>query len=121
MKNRKNVLLLFALFSLTACVQKSYKRTVVFTLDLSGIKDIKSVGIRGNDKPLKWDTDFEMIPIKKDSLYQAVVTGETGYLFTEVKFTVNQDFELKGQPNRKVSFAANDTTYYSAVFNKTRP
>ena len=43
--------LLFSLL-LTSCVQKSYKKTVVFTLDASEIKNIKKVGLRGNDKPL---------------------------------------------------------------------
>jgi putative oxidoreductase len=107
-----------ALVLLTSCVQKSYKRTVVFTLDVSKMKDIKKVGIRGNDKPLNWDTDFEMIPIKKDRLYRAVITGETGYLFTEVKFTVNGDFELKEKDNRKVVFQSKDTTYYNATFDR---
>jgi len=68
------------------------------------VKDIKTVGIRGNDKPLSWENDLEMIPVKQDSLYRVVVSGETGYLFMEVKFTVNHDFELKDQPNRRIEF-----------------
>jgi len=63
MKTFKLYTVLMALVLLTSCVQKSYKRTVVFTLDVSKMKDIKKVGIRGNDKPLNWDTDFEMIPL----------------------------------------------------------
>jgi len=118
MKTYKLCLVLVALELLTSCVQKSYKRTVVFTVAVSGMKDIKTVGIRGNDKPLNWDSDFEMTPIKKDSLYRAVITGETGYLFTEVKFTVNGDFELKNKDNRKVVFQSKDTTYYNGTFNR---
>jgi hypothetical protein len=103
---------------LSSCVQKTYQRTVVFTLDVSAIKGIKNVGIRGNDKPLNWNADLEMIPIKKDSLYRIVITGKTGYLFTEVKFTVNHDFELKEKDNRKVVFQQQDTTFYHATFDK---
>jgi len=103
----------------TSCVQKSYKRTVVFTLDVSTIKNIKKVGIRGNDRPLSWDTDTEMKALKKDSLYQIAITGETGYKFTEVKFVVNDTFELQNKENRRVYFdEKKDTTYYKAKFNK---
>ncbi len=103
----------------SSCVQKSYKRTVVFTLDVSAIKNIKKVGIRGNDKPLSWNTDIKMKALKKDSLYQIAITGETGYKFTEVKFVVNDTFELQNKENRRVYFdKKKDTTYYKAKFNK---
>ena len=97
------IVVLFSLL-LTNCVQKASKKTVVFTLDTSEIKNVKKVGIRGNDKPLSWDYDTEMKEIKKDSLYQITITGETGYKFTEVKFVVNDTFELQNGNNRKVFF-----------------
>ena len=111
--------IVFLLFS--SCVQKSYKRTVVLTLDVSKIKNVKKVGIRGNDKPLSWDTDFEMKEIIKDSLYKATITGETGYLFTEIKFTINNNFEFQNQSNRRVAFdEQKDTTFYKATFNSLK-
>ncbi len=103
---------------LTSCVQKTYKKTLVFTLDVSEIKNIKKVGIRGNDKPLSWDYDTEMKEIKKDSLYQITITGETGYKFTEVKFVVNDNFEFQNEDNRRVDFSEKDTTFYNTKFNK---
>ena len=51
----KNIVTIIAIaFSLlvTSCVQKTYKKTVVFTVDASEIKNVKKVGIRGKDKPL---------------------------------------------------------------------
>ena len=105
------------LLSLVGCVQKSYKKTVVVTLAVPGAKDIKSVGIRGQGKPLSWDHDFDMTLVVKDSLYTATITAVTGYKFAEIKFTVNGEYELKDQPNRKVLFSDKDTTYYTAVFN----
>lgn len=102
----------------TSCVQKSYKKTVVFTLDASEIKSIKKVGIRGKDKPLSWDYDAEMKEVKKDSLFQITITGETGYKFTEVKFVVNDTFEFQNEDNRRVIFSEKDTTFFKAKFNK---
>jgi hypothetical protein len=111
------VLISLLLLSLTACVQKAYKKTAVVTLKINGIKDIKTVGIRGNGNPLSWEKDYEMTPIVKDSLYTATITAVTGYKFAEIKFTVNGEFELLDKPNRRVEFAKGDTTFYNAVFN----
>lgn len=101
-----------------SCVQKTYKKTIVYTLDVSEIKKVKKVGIRGNDKPLSWDYDTEMKEIKKDTLYQVTITSETGYKFTEVKFVVNDTFELQNEGNRKVFFSEKDTTFLETKFNK---
>ncbi|SHM80858.1 hypothetical protein [Flavobacterium xinjiangense] len=102
---------------LTSCVQKTFKKTVVFRLNTSEIKEVKKVGIRGKDKPLSWDYDTEMKTIQKDSLYEITVTFETGYKFTEVKFVVNDDFEFKNEDNRRVVFSEKDTTFYNAKYN----
>lgn len=103
----------------TGCVQKAYDRTVVFTLRVSGIKGIQQVGIRGGGDPLSWQKDFPMDAVIPDSVYTATITKRTGYLWAEFKFTVNGEFELREQPNRRVTFSAtSDTTYYEAVFNQ---
>jgi len=47
-----------------------------------------------------------------------IETVGTGYKFTEVKFTVNDEFELKGKDNRRINFSEKDTTYYKAFFDK---
>ena len=120
MKKYSIILISLLLLSLTSCVQKSYTKTVVITLKVSNSKDIKSVGIRGQGKPLSWDNDVEMNPVVKDSLYTATITGVTGYKFAEIKFTVNGDFELKEQPNRRVIFNDKDTTYYNALFDSNK-
>ena len=56
--------------------------------------------------------------IKKDTLYQVTITGETGYKFTEVKFVVNDTFEFQNEDNRRVIFSKKDTTFFKAKFNK---
>ncbi|MDI5886900.1 hypothetical protein [Flavobacterium yafengii] len=119
MKTKLAIIIIIILLSLilTSCVQKTYQKTVVFTLDASEIKNIKNVGIKGNDKPLSWSKSSEMRTIKKDSLYQLTTTFETGYTFTEIKFIVNDSLEFENQDNRRVNFSTTDTTFYRAKFN----
>lgn len=110
-------MLLLCLF-LTGCVQKSYKKTVVFTLDVSGINNIKKVGVRGNDKPLSWDNDAKMEENKREGIYKITTTFETGYKCTEIKFVVNDIFEFQNEANRRILFSEKDTTFFKAKFNE---
>ncbi len=104
---------------MTSCVQKTHKRVVVVNLDVSKVKNIQSVGIRGEGKPLNWETDFPMQEVIKDSLYKAIIIVNTGYLFAEGKCTINGNFELKDKPNRRITFdVKKDTTYVNVVFDK---
>ncbi len=115
---KTNLLLCLCLTALlAACVQKTYKKTVVYRLHLPGTKKAMTLGIRGSDKPLNWESDTNMSLHLPDSTYRAVVTYQTGYKFTEVKFTAGGVFELPEQPNRRVVFAVGDTTYYEGTFN----
>jgi hypothetical protein len=107
-----------AIVVLTNCVQKSGVKTVIVKLHVNGIKNIQSVGLRGNDQPLSWDYDMELVPLAKDSIYTATFSILTGYKFTEAKFTVNGQFELNESDNRKIIFSENDTTVYEAVFDR---
>jgi hypothetical protein len=99
MKKYQFILIGLLVFSASSCVQKAYKKTVVITLTVQNGKDI------------------EMKPLIKDTLYTATATTITGYKFAEIKFTVNGEFELKEQPNRRLVFSERDTTFYNAVFN----
>jgi hypothetical protein len=118
---KKTCMLIVSLFLLaTSCVQPSYKKTVVVTLTIPHSKNLQTVGIRGNGKPLSWDKDLDMKEVIKDSVYTATVTAVTGYKFAEIKFAVNGEFELKDKPNRRVIFANSDTTFYNAVFDSIK-
>ena len=116
---KSKIVLISLLMAMASCVQKSYKRTVVFKLDVKGIKDVKKVGLRGTNFPLSWDHDYEM-KLGKDSIYSATITGETGYLYTEYKCTVNDEFELKDHDNRRVYFGNKDTIVCTITFNKIK-
>ena len=111
---------LVAIFILSSCVQKSNEQKVVLLLDVSDVKGVKSAGVRGNDKPFSWDYDTEMEVIKKDSLYKKTFIIKTGYLFTELKFTVNGNFEFKDKDNRRIYFNKNGLTIYKAKFDKIK-
>ena len=113
---KTKILLLSIIILMASCVQKAYKRTVIFKVDVKGIKNIKKVGLRGKDFPLSWDHDYEM-KLGKDSIYTATITGETGYLYTEFKCTLNDEFELKEQNNRRVYFGTKDTVTCTVKFN----
>ena len=115
----RKISLMIILLALASCVQPSYNKTVVVTLDVSALKNIKSVGIRGEGKPLSWEADYPMTEVVKDSVYRAIITTKTGYLFAEYKCTVNGNFELQEQPNRRIIFdTKKDTTYVDLVFDK---
>ena len=114
----KVALLLMLTGLLGGCVQKTFTKTVVYTLNAPGGTEVSSAGVRGNDRPLSWEADLELKPTADSTTYTATATYVTGYAFTEVKFTLNGKFELQDQPNRRVVFAKGDTTYYKAQFNK---
>lgn len=111
-------IILATILSLSSCVQKTKKHSITLLLDVSRMKDIKTVGVRGNDKPFSWDNDVEMNVVKKDSLYKKTFEIETGRLCTEIKFTVNGNFELQNKNNRKVYFNQSGETVYKVKFNQ---
>lgn len=106
----------------SACVQKAYDRVVIYRVSVTGVPDVKSVGLRGQGNPLSWDKDIPLAPVPDSAgVYQAIVTHHTGSIATEVKFTVNGQFEFEGSDNRivrmKPTTVGNDTTMYRGVFN----
>ncbi|MDZ7935758.1 MAG: hypothetical protein U5M51_12520 [Emticicia sp.] len=71
----------------------------------------KYSGVAGEGKPLSWQSDLPLKEIVKDSLYSTTLTVETGYLFSEVKFTVNGEFELQDKDNRRVIYDKSKKRY----------
>ena len=119
----KKIIIVFCIFGLICmigCVQKTTNQTVTFEVDVSGISDIKTVGIRIDNEAIGWEKDLEMKAVIKDSLYTITLTGKTGYLFTEIKYNINGKSELEDLPNRKVIFDKSGITQYKATFNKIK-
>lgn len=117
MNNNKLLVGALAIFLLTSCVQPSSQKTIIVKLNVGGIKNIQTVGIRGDEQPLSWEYDLELKPIIQDTLYTATLSLVTGYKFTEAKFTVNEQFELNEKENRKIVFGDKDTVIYEAKFD----
>jgi hypothetical protein len=117
MKSATLFLSILSLAILQSCVQKSYDRTILFKLHPTDARNVKMAGVRGNDKPLGWDSDFPLTFNPVDSTYVGVATIHSGYLFTAFKFTVNGEFELKDQTNRVIYFKDRDTIRYEAYYN----
>lgn len=115
---KKLVFLIISCFLMFSCVQKAYKQTVIYTIEIPDSEGVTSVGIRGNDKPLNWDQDMELKKINNKGFYQVKVTYLTGYKFTEVKFTRNGEYELQNMPNRRIEFNPSGVTQYKTVFNQ---
>jgi putative oxidoreductase len=105
----------------TGCVQPAYDRTILFEVNVSGVPNVQAVGVRGRDKPLSWQSDMPLTQRVTGGPFVGAVTFHTGYLATEVKFTVNGEFELADQDNRIVRVAptktGGDTTVYRATYN----
>jgi hypothetical protein len=107
-----SAIILFA----SSCVQKTHLQTVIFKLNAKGIKNVATVGLRG-EKPLQWNQDTAMTS-GSDSMYTAKVVFKTGYKFVQYKYTLNGEFELKDQENRKIYFDPSKTTMVQNDFNK---
>jgi hypothetical protein len=119
MKTSNIILTIMMLVLLNSCVQKAYLKTIVINLTTPNKKNIQKVGIRGNGKPLSWQQDYEMKPVVKDSLYTATITIKTAYKEGEIKFTIDDIWELQNKPNRTITLSTtSDTTIYNATFDK---
>lgn len=117
MKMKLTVLLLLLL--LASCVQQTRKRVIVVTLQVPKGENIQTVGLRGSEKPLSWQTDYPMAEMVKDRLYKATIMTTTGYLFTEMKCTINGNFEMQDQSNRRIVFDTHkDTTHVNLIFGQ---
>ena len=101
-----------------AGVQDTKTHTVTVQVTLPHKTSVKTMGVRGNDAPLSWDTDLAMKEIIKDSIYIAQFKVNTGFNFTKIKFVLNGEIELKDQGNRYISLDNKTTnTVYKAMYD----
>jgi putative oxidoreductase len=102
-------------------VQPTKIQTVTVQVTLPHKTPVSTIGVRGNDSPLNWDSDFAMKEVIKDSIYTAQFKINTGFKFTRIKFALNGDIELKDQDKRYILFDEKTTnTSYKAVYNLTQ-
>lgn len=115
----KNFAFFFILaLTLVSCVQKAYERKVELTLRLPKKQAVTTIGVYGSDKPLSWQQPLSLEPIIADSVYRVTFTSKTGYLQTELKFMVNDQWELNNQPNRILKYNTEGVTKMEVVFDR---
>ncbi|MEL6390588.1 MAG: hypothetical protein AAFQ02_10520 [Bacteroidota bacterium] len=107
------IILLAVILMSSACVQKRVARTITFEVDTTGITNITSLSVRGDDDPLSWDQNTPLSDQDGDGIYTGQVTFTTPYKYTTIKFVKNENqFELAGQDNRIIPLAdASARTY----------
>ncbi|MDI9869781.1 DoxX family protein [Flectobacillus roseus] len=103
---------------LMAGVQDTKSHTVIVQVTLPHKTSVKTIGVRGNDTPLSWDTDLVMKEVIKDSVYTAQFKINTGFNFTKIKFVLNGVIELENQENRYILLDDKTlNTSYKAVYD----
>lgn len=102
-----------------AGVQDTKLQTITVQVTLPKKTAVKSMGVRGGDQPLSWDTDLPMREVIKDSVYTTQFQINTGFNFTRIKFALNGEIELNGKDNRKIKLSENSTsTSYKAIYDQ---
>lgn len=115
----KNFALFFILaMTVASCVQKTYERKVELTLRLPQKQAVTSIGVYGSGNPLSWQQPLALKPIIADSVYRVTFTAKTGFLQTELKFMVNEQWELNNKPNRILKYNTEGVTKMEVVFDR---
>ena len=115
-------LLLISLFLVSqSCVQETHTKTITFKVDMNSIENITNVGIRGNFTSNPWNETAPLADDNNDGIYEGTFSQKTAINSIEFKFVNNNDFELKGQDNRTISFEYQpETIIFEAVFDNPK-
>ena len=116
--NKYFALLVLFNFLMTACVQKTYKKTVTFIVDTQSDSTISNLFIRGDFDPLNWEDNIVLEDKNCDGIYSSTITFDTPFDFVDFKFVKNDaEFELMDKDNRRVNFNGLDSITYTAIFD----
>ncbi|MEM6687186.1 MAG: hypothetical protein AAF617_15500 [Bacteroidota bacterium] len=118
MKHIFSILAIAVLFCTTSCVQETHLKTVTVKLDMNGVSTVENVGVKGNFTNPSWQQLIPLTDEDNDGIYEITLSQKTaanGILF---KFVNQGAYELKEQPNRKLTFEYKpETILYEAVFD----
>lgn len=120
MKNYiKTIAILFA-FTMISCVQEEHDKTITLFVDMNGIDNVQSVGIRGDFLPNQWKETVLMTDKNNDGIYEYSISRKTAAYGIEFKFVKNEkEFELQGKDNREIVFEYKpEMIEYKTKFNK---
>jgi hypothetical protein len=114
-------LIILITFVFTNCVQKEYEKKVTFIVDVNGVENIESLGIRGDFLPNKWRKSYPLTDKNKDGIYEVTFNEKTAVYGITFKFVKNGvDYELKDEENRQIVFEYKpEIIVYKTKFNNT--
>lgn len=119
---KKYIIIIIAAVFFASCVQETHTKKVTFLVDMNGVENISSVGIRGNFLPNKWRQTVPMTDEDKDGIYEISFSEKTAAYGIEFKFVKNNNqFELQGEGNRELVFKYQpEIIEYKAIFNNSK-
>ncbi|WP_299763928.1 hypothetical protein [uncultured Dokdonia sp.] len=118
MKTYKIITLCLVLISLVSCVQEEHLKTVTFKVDMTAVKPISQVGVKGEFTNPPWKEILPLTDTNRDGIYELTVSQTTAVSNVEFKFVHNGIYELLGKDNRKLHFEYKpETLVYEGVFN----
>ncbi len=118
---KKIGILVFLLIAMQSCVQEEFEKEITFLVDTNGVKNVKSIGIRGDFLPKRWNESLSLSDDNNDGVYELTLTERTAVYGIEFKFVKNGlDYELKEQENREIIFRYQpEKIIYKTTFNNT--
>jgi hypothetical protein len=115
----KKITIVIMLAFICACVQEMRDITIHFSVDMSKVENVQSVGVIGENDPLTWDNPIELQDSDGDGIYEGVITIRAAYNYAEFKFMLNKNIiELEGKGNRQVDFTDMTEVRYSGTFDQ---
>ena len=118
---KKIGILVFLLIAMLSCVQEEFEKEITFLVDTYGIENVKSIGIRGDFLPKRWNESVSLSDDNNDGVYELTLTERTAVYGIEFKFVKNGlNYELKEQENREIIFRYQpEKIIYKTTFNNT--
>ncbi len=115
---KKLAILIIAIIT-TSCVQEQHLKTVQVKIDMRGVEDVKSIGVKGNFTNPRWKVEVPLTDEDKDGIYETSFSQKTAVSGIEFKFVKNGEiYELKGKPNRVLRFEYKpENIIYATKFN----
>jgi len=106
------------MYLLSSCVQEMRDITINYSIDMTAIDSVQTVGVIGEYEPMNWDTAIPLKDPDGDGIYTGTITIKAAYNYAEFKFKLNNEIiELEGQGNRSVDFTDQREVDYSAVYD----
>ncbi|WP_075343545.1 CBM20 domain-containing protein [Tenacibaculum agarivorans] len=116
----RSIFILCIAIILGSCVQKQHLKTVTLKVDVRGIEDVQTIGVKGNFTSPSWKVEMPLTDEDGDGIFEAELSQETAVHAIEFKFVKNNSiYELQGEPNRVLKFEYEpETIFYVTKFNQ---